>query len=232
MTRTQLINLLILNHGYSTYLEIGCQNNVNFDKVKNQSNCLVKTSVDPDPKANADFALTSDGFFESLKISGILPFNKEMTEEEKEDLRKKIIDKYIGLKGSLITADVVPETISIKGFDIVFIDGLHHADQVERDIINSMACLNPGGIIVLHDCNPPTEKDQMVPRRHKVWYGDVWRAFVGFRLKYPDVMSYCVEDDCGCGVIHYTCQNIEPGFITDMSWEHFANNRHEYLGLL
>jgi len=39
-------------------------------------------------------------------------------------------------------------------FDLIFIDGLHHADQVERDIINSLAVLNEGGTIVCHDMNP------------------------------------------------------------------------------
>ena len=95
-----------------------------------------------------------------------------------------------------------------------------------------MRVLNPGGFIVLHDCNPPTEKDQLVPRQHKIWFGDVWRAFVGFRIKYPDVVSYCKDFDCGCGVIKYTDQKIEPGFITDMSWEHFDNNRKELLGII
>ena len=36
-------------------------------------------------------------------------------------------------------------------FDIIFIDGLHHADQVEKDIDNSLKYLNEGGIIVMHD---------------------------------------------------------------------------------
>ena len=119
-----------------------------------------------------------------------------------------------------------------RKFDIIFIDGDHTAKQVEKDIINSMRVLNPNGFIVLHDCNPPTEKDQLVPRQHKIWYGDVWRAFVGFRLKYPDVVSYCKDFDCGCGVIKYTDQKIEPGFITDMSWEQFNNNRKELLGII
>lgn len=121
-----------------------------------------------------------------------------------------------------------------RKFDLIFIDGLHHSDQVERDIINSLRVLNRDGIIVLHDCNPPTEKDQLVPRQHKVWYGDVWRAFVGFRLKYPDVISFCLDHDCGLGVIKYTTipDRIVPGFVTHMNWDHFNNNRKELLGII
>ena len=30
-------------------------------------------------------------------------------------------------------------------FDLIFIDGLHHADQVKRDFENSLRCLNDNG---------------------------------------------------------------------------------------
>ena len=42
-------------------------------------------------------------------------------------------------------------------FDVIFIDGLHHAEQVNKDIINSMKYIKDDGFIILHDCNPPTE---------------------------------------------------------------------------
>lgn len=119
-----------------------------------------------------------------------------------------------------------------RRFDLIFIDGLHHADQVEKDIINAMNCLNPGGFIVLHDCNPEEEWQQLVPRKHKIWYGDVWRAFVGLRLKYPQLRTWCYDFDCGCGVIRYSCIPIEPGFVTDISWSEFSQNRHKLLGIV
>lgn len=115
------------------------------------------------------------------------------------------------------------------GYDIVFIDGLHHSDQVERDIANAW---NQGAkVIVLHDCNPPGFQDQVVPRQNRVWYGDVWRAFVGFRQKYPEVKSWCHNQDCGVGVI--ICGgDIEPGFITSTPWKDFEVNRKELLNLI
>ena len=48
-------------------------------------------------------------------------------------------------------------------YDLVFIDGLHVADQVERDIVNSLLNLAPAGTIVLHDCNPTTESARPTP---------------------------------------------------------------------
>ena len=35
--------------------------------------------------------------------------------------------------------------ISSEKFDLIFIDGLHHADQVKRDFENSLRCLNDNG---------------------------------------------------------------------------------------
>src|SRR6266542_1178180 len=45
-------------------------------------------------------------------------------------------------------------------YDIVFVDGLHIFEQAYRDIVNSLKWLNPGGIIVVHDCNPVKEITQ------------------------------------------------------------------------
>jgi hypothetical protein len=115
-----------------------------------------------------------------------------------------------------------------RAFEVVFIDGLHHAEQVEKDIVNS---INKVGaeIVVLHDVNPDSFDTQLVPRQTKIWHGDVWRAFVGFRLKYPDAITFCDPDDCGVGIIFVT-QKVEPGFITDLSWEEFQENKETYLG--
>jgi hypothetical protein len=38
-------------------------------------------------------------------------------------------------------------------FDVIFIDGLHLAEQVDRDIENSLKYIKDDGFIVLHDCN-------------------------------------------------------------------------------
>ena len=54
-------------------------------------------------------------------------------------------------------------------FDIIFIDGLHHYDQVKKDIENSIKFLNERGIILLHDCLPSKVYDQAVPRCTYNW---------------------------------------------------------------
>ncbi len=91
-------------------------------------------------------------------------------------------------------------------FDVIFIDGLHLADQVERDIHNALEYLKPTGFIVLHDCNPPTEWHaretypyQISPAMNN-WNGTTWKAFVKAR-EIPGITACCIDTDWGVGVI-------------------------------
>ena len=62
-------------------------------------------------------------------------------------------------------------------FDVIFIDGMHEELQVDRDIANSIRRLNPGGVIILHDCLPPDEWHQRPARDYhpgEAWNGTVW----------------------------------------------------------
>jgi hypothetical protein len=53
-----------------------------------------------------------------------------------------------------IKNDILTDKIK---FDVIFIDGLHLAEQVDRDIVNSLNFIKDDGFIVLHDCSPPIE---------------------------------------------------------------------------
>lgn len=85
-------------------------------------------------------------------------------------------------------------------FDFCFVDGLHHDDQCERDILNALSHLNPGGVIMLHDCLPVTEYHQTHEWHEGAWNGDVWKAWVKYRAK-SDYLTYTVNEDWGCGCI-------------------------------
>lgn len=129
-------------------------------------------------------------------------------------IRKMTSDKYFGLYSNL--------------FDLIFIDGLHHADQVKRDLINSWAVLNDGGVIVMHDCNPPTEATTCVPRgKQKEWCGDVYRI----ASIIPHFLKFTVDFDYGCMVIRKVGDGI---YFEDFEydWEYFDNNRRSLLNLL
>ncbi len=91
----------------------------------------------------------------------------------------------------------LPEAVR---FDVVLVDGLHHGDQVLRDVDNALRHLSPDGVIVLHDCNPQNELAQRVPREVGVWNGDCWRAMVALRQR-ADVDAFTIAADHGIGVV-------------------------------
>ena len=97
-------------------------------------------------------------------------------------------------------------------FDIIFVDGLHEANQVYRDIRNSLKWLLPGGTILIHDCNPRGNLSMtaMFPRPEgaTIWNGDTWKTAVTMRLV-KDLEIVIVDIDHGVGVIRRR-QNNHP----------------------
>ena len=146
--RWDLIEYLIKKYNYTNYLEIGCDKDQLFSKVK------IKNKIGVDPFSGGNVRKTSDKFF--------------LENNEK--------------------------------FDIVFIDGLHIYSQVKKDILNSIQCLKPNGIVLVHDCMPDSVGKQAVPRYKMQWNGDVWKAIVDLRQK-NNLEIYTCEIDQGIGII-------------------------------
>ena len=146
--RWDLIQHIIDKYSYENYLEIGCDKDQSFSKIK------VKNKIGVDPISGGTIRDTSDNFFK---------YNKQK-------------------------------------FDIIFIDGLHHYEQVSRDIKNSLNLLNKDGFILIHDCLPRSIAHQAIPRYRGSWNGDVWKSIVEMRtLSHID--TYTCQIDFGVGVI-------------------------------
>ena len=116
-------------------------------------------------------------------------------------------------------------------FDLIFIDGLHHADQVERDILNSLKVLNKNGTIVVHDCNPINETWQIVPRESETWTGDVWKAWVKLRATRQDLKMYVINVDFGCGIIRKGKQ-VTINIPEELTYKMLDENRKDFLNLV
>lgn len=114
-------------------------------------------------------------------------------------------------------------------FDLIFVDGLHHADQVHKDIMNAWECLKTGGIIVIHDSNPPTEKTICIPRgNQREWCGDVYKAVCSI-----ENFLFTVDFDYGCAVILKTAMPLilnPTEYAPD--WKQFNAMRKELLTLV
>lgn len=120
-----------------------------------------------------------------------------------------------------------------NSFDLIFIDGLHHAGQVEKDILNALKVLNNKGTIVVHDCNPKTEEMQIVPQQQATWTGDGWKTWVKLRATRPDLKMYVIDVDFGCGIIQKQGKTLEPIRANrQMSYSVFAKNRKKLLNLI
>lgn len=139
-------------------------------------------------------------------------------------------------------------------FDVVFIDGMHTYEQVMRDIFNSLQCLKPGGIILIHDCLPPhaaaatsaasaqeglsLEFDAPMVVSHidgwdGVWCGDVWKSLLHCHQHANGLSCSLLDTDMGIGVIVRSGkQTSEMGSAVDEAinrltyHEYVSNHRH------
>lgn len=209
--RTNLLNHLVETCNLETYLEIGVQDAVqNFNKII----CTHKVSVDPDPTAKAMFQRTSDEFFD--KIRGYTKGNEGPVTPE----IRQLCDMFAR------NENLVKNKLSLRvQFDLIFIDGLHTAEQVKKDFENALGILSPNGFIVLHDCSPEKEEHAMVPRRAERghWNGDVYRFAATI------VNAKTVDVDNGCLVF----KNALPVYRDErISWDYFNTNRKQLLNLI
>ena len=134
------------------------------------------------------------------------------------------------------------------GLDVVFIDGLHTYVQAYRDCINSLAYLNPGGAILLHDCLPTSELEAREAQNYEdakrlnagvawneAWVGDVWKAILKLRAQHSDLETCVLNCDHGIGLV-YRAQNRSGLSLTSeqidaMAYSDFAGDALRLLGL-
>lgn len=133
-----------------------------------------------------------------------------------------------------VTSDYFFDNYAYKKYDVIFIDGLHHSEQVDVDIQNSLKYLNDGGFILLHDCNPPEYEIQLVPRQTGIWNGDVWKSIVKLRCTDSNLEINVIDTDWGVGLIKkgnseiYTKASLEEC----LEWNYFDKNRDEVLNII
>lgn len=129
-----------------------------------------------------------------------------------------------------------------KQFDIIFIDGLHHSDQVDRDIENSLSALTENGIVLVHDVNPLTEYSQKVPRPATStpeqmpygWSGDVWKSIVKLQALNKKYTCFTLKtfNEPGISIIYKknSTRNIVLPEILEYEW--FNSNRDYLLNII
>lgn len=125
-------------------------------------------------------------------------------------------------------------------FDVVFVDGYHSYTQALRDVENSLRHLADGGVVLLHDVNPPDAVAASPDMRDAVggpWCGDAWKAIVHLRATRPDLSVGTIDADFGIGVVRRRMTpappplDLEPAVIAALRYEDLAADRAALLGL-
>lgn len=129
--------------------------------------------------------------------------------------------------------------LNTETFDVIFIDGLHHADQVLKDILNALDILNENGYIICHDMSPEKEEYQIIPVEDSggvldgtgTWNGDCWKAFIELRKERNDLEMFVVNTDHGCGIIKKGKQTLIK-IDGEITYKNFDIHRKEWLNLI
>ena len=118
-------------------------------------------------------------------------------------------------------------------YDIIFIDGLHHDDQVLKDIENSLNHLSDNGTIVCHDCLPSTEDMQARDDHGREWTGDVWKAIAHLRVERIDLNISVIDTDYGVGLIRPgTNIPFEPEIENYKTYSYYNMNKFRMLNVI
>lgn len=118
--------------------------------------------------------------------------------------------------------DYFAKVVGSELFDVVFIDGLHTFDQTLRDMLNAIAHLREGGVIVIDDVIPPTYAASLPSLEENVafravrniqqidWMGDVYRLVFFLRDYLPTFSFATVAENHGMAVLWRQTRPLDP----------------------
>jgi len=134
-----------------------------------------------------------------------------------------------------------------KSQDVIFIDGLHTYEQSLRDVENALAILKDDGVIIMHDCNPPSASasfpaesiEEVVSLNPQgfdgLWCGDVWKTICHLRASRSDLDVFVHDDDCGLGIITKqdarTLIDLPLSQIPALHYEDLVAHRNDWLNI-
>src|SRR4051812_18724233 len=120
MTKEPILQSILNSLKAKTYLEIGVSKGYSFESIRARE----KIGVDPRFR---------------IKPAGIRAKIKRLVHCEKVRLFEMTSDDFFSREGKNFR----------KKIDVTFVDGLHTFEQSLRDILNSLECLAPRGVIAV-----------------------------------------------------------------------------------
>lgn len=109
-----------------------------------------------------------------------------------------------------------PRALFGRAIDLAFLDGMHLAEFLLRDFLNTERYCRPNSIIALHDCLPPhpgmaarvrAEARSPWPEQRGWWTGDVWRVPLLLKRRRP-ALRILALDAPPTGLVLVT--NLDP----------------------
>lgn len=82
-----------------------------------------------------------------------------------------------------------------KAFDLMMVDGLHHAEQALRDVSNCERVSHSYSVLLIDDVLPPNERAARRQRLGSIWAGDVWKLIPTLFHFRPDLNIFITQ--CG-----------------------------------
>jgi hypothetical protein len=109
-----------------------------------------------------------------------------------------------------------PSALFGQSLDMAFLDGMHLAEFLLRDFINTESHCRRNSVVFMHDCIPVdatiADRGMQTERRaqgqHPGWWtGDVWKVVVALKTSRPD-LSITAWDAAPTGLVAVT--NLDP----------------------
>ncbi len=232
-TRIDLIQIFIDKLKAERYLEIGVASGAVLLEVR----CRHKIGVDPKFRIKNRKRITRNLLYKLFR-EGI--FLNQVTSDQFFNTHKAYLHE--------------------KPPQVIFIDGLHTFKQTLKDVHNSLNWLDKGGVIVLHDCNPPHKASATpalsIPEAKRnyqsendngawtgEWCGDVWKVIPYLIQNHPDLNVCVLDADYGLGIISRKIPSLSPCYyclsdemhgmdeFQSLDYDDLMANRTEWLNL-
>jgi tetratricopeptide (TPR) repeat protein len=227
MKRYEVIQKVLNTQNACTYLEIGIDTGESFMNVRAPR----KIGIDPVPTSNLINPMLDASDINHFRYSwsgntGI----SELTLQAHSHSRFANLNSEETAELFFETSDIFFEKHAAKLFsldpiNVAFVDGLHTWEQTYRDVMNILNYLGRNGVILMHDCNPPSAAASYpadswqaaakmgLPGWNGQWCGDVWKAVIQLRTTRKDLNVFVLDCDFGIGVV----SKGEPEGMLDFS---------------
>ncbi len=215
LKRFEVVQAVIDRIKAKTYLEIGIDSGESFVNISAER----KYGVDPvatNDLINRLLKNAGISFFkyESVGANGAIQIGLNATNTLPGDMPSNESSEFYYETSDLFFAQHAPLLFKDTPVDVAFVDGLHTYQQTYLDVANVLDLISEDGVILMHDCNPPTEASafpapsweeaskMQIPGWDGRWCGDVWKSIVRLRATRSDLRVFVLDCDFGIGVVY------------------------------